>query len=203
MKKELEMILESLQGFENPKIKLEQYVTPPNLAAFIVTNASLFGDLDIVADLGCGTGILSVAASLMGAYSMGFDIDREAVKVALKNSRDLGCDADFVVLGVEDVCLKKLVTTIMNPPFGIQRKHADRPFLEKAFEISEVIYTIHSAGSEEFVRKISSKNGFRVTHVWKFSIPLKKSYSFHEKAFKYIPVEVFRIERYEVCNARR
>ncbi len=55
MKKELAMILEKLEGFRNPKIELEQYVTPPSLASEIIVTAKLMGDLDLVIDLGCGS----------------------------------------------------------------------------------------------------------------------------------------------------
>ena len=95
-KKELEIILESLSTFENPKIELEQYVTPSPLAAEIAINASLFGDLDTVADLGCGTGILGIAAALLGAKVIGFDIDLEALKIARRNAQNLGLDINFV-----------------------------------------------------------------------------------------------------------
>ncbi len=203
MKRELEIILERLEGFRNPKIQLEQYVTPPPLAAFIVTTAELHGDLDVVIDLGCGTGILAVAAALRGAYAVGVDVDTEALKIARMNAENLSAPVDFVASDVRDVSVKKKVTTLMNPPFGIQRRHADRPFLEKALEISKVVYTVHSAGSEDFVRKFAESRGYAVTHVWRFSIPLRKTYSFHEKAFKYVPVEVFRIEEDEVRNAGR
>ncbi len=194
MKREIEITLERLKGFSNPKIKLEQYVTPAGLAAFVVTTAKVFGDLDIVADLGCGTGVLAIGAALLGSYAFGVDIDLEALKIAKENAKMLDVKVDFVNADIKDLRVKKPVTTIMNPPFGIQRRHADRPFLEKAFEISKTIYSIHSAGSEKFVEKLAIDRGFKVTHVWKFSIPLKRTYSFHEKAFKYIPVEVFRIE---------
>uniref|UniRef100_A0A7C3VDM1 Methyltransferase domain-containing protein n=1 Tax=Archaeoglobus fulgidus TaxID=2234 RepID=A0A7C3VDM1_ARCFL len=202
-KKELEIILEKLRGFENPKIELEQYTTPPSLAAFIVTTADLNGDLELVVDLGCGTGILAIACSLLGYYSVGVDLDVEALKIARENATRLGVDADFARADVSKFHCKKKVTTVMNPPFGIQRKHADRPFLLKAFEISEVIYTIHSAGSSNFVKRLSEEHGFAVTHQWNFSIPLRRTYSFHEKAFKYIPVEVFRIERHEIRDSGR
>ncbi len=194
MKKEIEISLEKLKGFSNPKIKLEQYVTPANLAAFVVTTAKVFGDLNTVADLGCGTGVIAIGAALLGSYAFGVDIDLEALKIAKENAKMLEVEVDFVNADIKNLKIKRRVTTIMNPPFGIQRKHADRPFLEKAFEISSVIYTIHSAGSEKFIKKLAMDSGFEVTHVWKFSIPLKRTYSFHEKAFKYIPVEVFRIE---------
>lgn len=195
MKRELEIILEKLDGFENPKLYLEQYVTPSNLAAFIVTNAKLFGDLDLVVDLGCGTGILTIASAILGAFAIGVDVDVEALRIARRNAKKLGVKADFVACDIRDFETKRTCTVIMNPPFGIQRRHADRAFLEKAFEIAEKIYTIHSAGSEEFVKRNAEKNDFLVTHIWKFMIPLRKTYSFHEKPFKMIAVEVFRIER--------
>jgi putative methylase len=197
MKKELAIMLESLEGFKKPKIKLEQYVTPPSLAAEIVVNAKLMNDLDLVVDLGCGTGILAIAASLLGARAVGFDIDIEALKIARKNAKKVGVHVDFVACEVSSVTLKCKATTIMNPPFGIQKRHADRPFLEKAMEISNVIYTIHSAGSEKFVARACKARGFEITHLWRYSIPLKRSYAFHEKEFKYIAVEVYRLRRCE------
>ncbi len=198
MKKQLEILLESLKGFENPKIELEQYVTPPSLASEIVVNAKLMGDLEkTVVDLGCGTGILSIASSLLGAYAVGFDIDLEALKVARENAKTLDVYVDFVLCPVERVELKvDDVTVIMNPPFGIQRRHADRPFLFKAMEIAKVVWTIHSAGSERFLRRVCDERGFRITHLFKLKIPLKRTYSFHEKPFKLIAVEVYRLERY-------
>ncbi|MET1123701.1 MAG: METTL5 family protein [Archaeoglobaceae archaeon] len=195
MKRELEILLERLEGFRNPKIELEQYVTPPKLAAFVLTQAELHGDLSIVADLGCGTGVLAIGAALLGALAFGIDVDVEALKIAASNARRLKVAVDFVACDVRDLCVSRRVTTVMNPPFGIQRRHADRPFLEKALEISNVVYTIHSAGSEPFVRRIAEDRGFAVTHVWRFLVPLRRTYSFHERDFKEIAVEVFRIVR--------
>lgn len=202
MKKKIEIALETLEGFKNPKLWLEQYVTPANLAAFILTNAELFGDLELVADLGCGTGILAIGSAMFGAYSVGVDLDLEALRIAKENSKKVGVEVDFIACDVRDFNVKKRVTVLMNPPFGIQQRHADRAFLEKAFEIAEVVYSIHSAGSESFVRKKAEEKDFRITHLWKFMIPLRRTYSFHEKAFKYIPVEVFRIEKNDRLSRR-
>ncbi|HID66359.1 MAG TPA: hypothetical protein EYP32_06020, partial [Aquificaceae bacterium] len=52
---------------------------PPSLASEIVVTASLMGDLDLVVDLGCGTGILAIASALLNAKAIGFDIDIEAL----------------------------------------------------------------------------------------------------------------------------
>ncbi|RLI80229.1 methyltransferase [Archaeoglobales archaeon] len=201
MKKALAITLEKLEGFEKPKIKLEQYVTPPSLAAEIVVNAKLIGDLNFVVDLGCGTGILAIASCLLNAKAIGIDVDLDALKIAKRNAAEFGVSGkvDFIVCDVKKFVLKlkseKSLTTIMNPPFGIQRRHADRPFLIKAMEISNVIYTMHSAGSEKFVKKMCDENDFKITHLWKYKIPLKKTYSFHEKEFKYIAIEVYRLMR--------
>jgi len=194
-KRELAILLEGLEGFRNPKIELEQYVTPPGLASEIVVTAKLMGDLDFVIDLGCGTGILAIASALLGAKAVGFEIDRDALLIARRNAKRLGVDAEFVRCRVEDVSSKRRGTVIMNPPFGIQRRHADRPFLFKAMEIADVVYSIHSAGSEEFVRRVCEERGFSISHVWRYKIPLKRTYSFHEKEYRWIAVEVFRIYR--------
>ncbi len=200
MKKSLEILLERLKGFENPKIELEQYVTPPPLASEIVVNAKLMGDLDrVVVDLGCGTGILSIASALLNAKVVGFDIDKSALRIARENAKSVGVSVDFVACRVNDVNLKvpaSDVVVIMNPPFGIQHRHADRPFLFKAMEIADVVWTIHSAGSEVFIRRICKEKDFKITHLFKLKIPLKRTYSFHEMPYKLIAVEVYRLERY-------
>lgn len=71
--KELESWLQELQGFDTPKVTLEQYQTPPHIAAHIAhTIEASFGDLKgkLVADLGCGCGMLTVAAAIMGAATV-------------------------------------------------------------------------------------------------------------------------------------
>ena len=193
-KKDLEIILESLEIFHSPDEKLEQYPTPAPLASELLIFAYLKGDLKgVVYDLGCGTGILAVGAKLLGAKKVvGFDIDPVAIDIARKNAEKLGLDIEFHVVNIEDV-EGRADTVVMNPPFGIKRRHADRIFLKKALEIGNVIYTIHSAGSEDFVRKFVSPA--RITDFMKLSIPMKKIYKFHRKDVRHINVEVYRIER--------
>lgn len=55
-----------------------------------------------VLDIGCGSGILSICASKLGAESCNaYDIDPVAVKVTRENARDGGCDN--IVAGVSDL----------------------------------------------------------------------------------------------------
>ncbi len=81
--RELESHLEKVDVFEKPKILLEQYPTRPHIAACVLHTAQAsFGDLEgrSVADLGCGCGVLSVGAVMLGAASVtGFDVDEDAL----------------------------------------------------------------------------------------------------------------------------
>lgn len=61
---QIEALLKDLKAFENPNVYLEQYTTPPHIAAYLLHMAETsFGDLKgkQVADLGCGTGMLCAA----------------------------------------------------------------------------------------------------------------------------------------------
>lgn len=87
--KTLEEYLQGVDGFEKPKIALEQYVTPSHIASVMLyTIQTKYGDIEnkLVADLGCGAGMLSIGSFLLGAqHTIGFDIDSDALQV--KNIR--------------------------------------------------------------------------------------------------------------------
>lgn len=83
--KTLEEYLQGVDGFDKPKIRLEQYATPSHIASVMLyTIQSKYGDLEnkLVADLGCGCGMLSIGSFLLGAqHTIGFDIDTDALEV--------------------------------------------------------------------------------------------------------------------------
>lgn len=68
--KKLQSALEEFETFENPNIDLEQYTTSSHIAACVLHTAQFVYD-DIagksVADLGCGSGVLTIGAALLGA----------------------------------------------------------------------------------------------------------------------------------------
>lgn len=191
-KRKLEMILEPLEGFSNPDPKMEQYKTPATVAAELLHWAFLRGDLLDVCDLGCGTGILAIGAALLGAKSMGIELDPDAIKVARENADQLEVHVDFILGDVKSIALKKVSTVIMNPPFGAQKRSSgDRAFLRKATEIGDVIYSIHNAGSEGFIKRFVEPCD--VDEVRKIAFPMKRSFQFHSKDVKVIEVELYRI----------
>lgn len=80
-------------GFENPRASLEQYPTPPELAAHLIHVADLLGDIEdrTVIDLGTGTGMLALGAALRGpAEVVGMDLDGGALRIAQENRRRVG-----------------------------------------------------------------------------------------------------------------
>lgn len=91
--KNLQSELEDMKTFENPKIKLEQYTTSPYIAASILHTAqSVYGDIKdkTVADLGCGSGILSIGAVILGAkYCAGnkYIHDKTKYMIQFKNNK--------------------------------------------------------------------------------------------------------------------
>ena len=56
-----------------------------------------------VCDLGCGTGVLAIGASLLGADGVkGVDSDPGAVRIAMENADLLNTRVEFVVADVKD-----------------------------------------------------------------------------------------------------
>ncbi|WP_222919058.1 METTL5 family protein [Natrinema sp. SYSU A 869] len=199
--------LESIADFSEPAVDLEQYLTPAELAAHICHLAGLQDDLERrVIDLGTGTGMLAIAASLAGANRVsGIDVDPGALELARRNERTVlddrrdGSDRALEWLR-GDVTRHPFSTTdatvLSNPPFGAQRgnRHADRDFLETASKIAAVSYTIHNEGSQEFVEAFAADEGGDVTHAFRAEFPIAKRFEFHTEARETLEAEVFRIE---------
>lgn len=190
-------------GFEDPRAPLEQYHTPPDLAAHIVHTADLQGDIEdrTVLDLGCGTGMLALGAALRGPKrAVGLDIDPAPLSTAVENERRVGAmtDVSWVRGDATAVPLSPPPTTtvLMNPPFGAQsgNEGADRAFLETAAEIATVSYSVHNTGSEAFVEAFSADNGGTVTHSFAAEFELPRQFDHHAEVSRSIDTEVFRIE---------
>jgi putative methylase len=190
-------------GFSDPRADLEQYRTPPELAATLVHRADLEGDVQdrTVVDLGCGTGMLALGAALRGPETaVGVDIDPGPLATARANERTVGSTASvsWVRADATDapLCPPAETTVVMNPPFGAQsgNEHADRAFLETAAEISTVSYSLHNEGSEAFVESFATDNGGEVSHAFAAAFDLPKQFDFHDDERRSITAELYRIE---------
>jgi putative methylase len=196
----LERELERLRTITDPKVTLEQYRTPPSLAARLLFHAAMRGDIEgkRVCDLGCGAGILACGAALLGAAQVrGVDIDPRSIMVARENAYQAGVDLEFVVADVGDDAAFEgysCDTVVMNPPFGAQRRHADRPFIDRALGIGKVIYGIFNAGSLSFVRAYIRERGIIEEAVLgKFILP--HIFAFHTREHTEIEVEILCLRK--------
>jgi putative methylase len=191
-KKQLEIMLERLEGFQTPSPEMEQYVTPAPVAAEMLQLAHLRGELSSVCDLGCGTGVLAIGAALLGAESFGVELDKGSLSIAKANASRLGVDVEFIRGDVGSIALRGIETVVMNPPFGAQRaSRGDRAFLRKATEIADVVYSLHNRGSEGFIRRFIEP--CTIEEIYRIPFPLKRCFEFHSKDVKTIDVELYRI----------
>lgn len=197
-KKQLEVSLSKLNQVISPKVELEQYSTPSNIAAEVLWSAYMNNDIKnkIVADLGCGNGILGIGASLLGAKKLFFlDSDPTSLLIAKKNLNSLNLsNAIFLREDVRNF-KNKVDTVIQNPPFGVQNEHADREFLLRAIEISNKIYSFHKIESKSFIEAIIRNTQFKLKEVLMFDFPLKKSQEFHEKKLYLVKVGCFILKK--------
>ncbi|MBI2655834.1 methyltransferase [Candidatus Woesearchaeota archaeon] len=200
----LAIILSGLKGFESPKVMQEQYPTDSEVAASVIWNAYLLGDLEgkSIGDLGCGTGILGIGALLLGGDRAVFiDSDKNALETAKNSISKLKSEgysigkAEFKCQGISDIRNLKAEVVIQNPPFGTKKRHADISFLEKALETAPIVYSFHKSESKGFLERFSAGKGAKITHIWNFKFPLKASFSFHRRQIRRIDVSCFRFEK--------
>ncbi len=196
--RDLEILLERVPPHPDPKPDLEQYRTPPIIAADVLVRALALGDIRDrrILDIGTGTGMFAIGAALLGAAeATGIDVDADAIRVAKETAAGLGADtAAFEVQPVEKVTGTWDVV-LQNPPFGAQTRHADRPFLAKALEVAAVVYTIHLTETGDWVIREAARHGAALTHAWDYAFPIPHQFRFHTQAVKRVPVTVFRFEK--------
>ncbi|KAK1336902.1 hypothetical protein QTO34_002938, partial [Cnephaeus nilssonii] len=186
--KELESRLQQVDAFEKPKLLLEQYPTRPHIAGraagdrafasrvacMLYTIHNTYDDIEnkVVADLGCGCGVLSIGTAMLGAgLCVGFDIDEDALEIFNRNVEEfeltnvdmVQCD---VLCSLSNRMSKSFDTVIMNPPFGTKNnKGTDMAFLKTALEMARTaVYSLHKSSTREHIQKKAAE--------WKIKIDI-------------------------------
>lgn len=203
-RKKLEEYLSCVDGFEKPKIKLEQYMTPEHIAScMLFTIQTNYNDLEnkLVADLGSGCGMLSIGAHLLGAgLTVGFEIDDDAIEIFKENVDDIptvDCvQCDVVEELARPEWANKFDTVIMNPPFGTKNNAGvDMKFLQNGINLaSGAVYSLHKTSTREFISKKATELNTipEVVAELKYNIPA--TYKFHKKSSVDIEVDFWRFE---------
>jgi putative methylase len=197
--RQLEIALQGLAGYRSPRPELEQYPTPAPLAARLLFLAAGHGDLEgrIVLDLGSGTGVLACGAALLGAASVtGIEADTGAIAVARANAERLGVTVEWIEGDVADlpeaVRERRVDTVVMNPPFGAQARHADRPFVDAALGHATMVYGIFNAGTIPFLERYIDGRG-EILEMAAARLTLPRTMAHHRRDSVEIPVECVRI----------
>jgi len=196
-RKRLEIVLQKLRPLDVRSARLEQYQSPAHVAADVLWEAFVSGDIQgrSVADLGCGNGVFCIGAKLMGAErSAGVDVDPGAVATARSNADMLGLEVEVSEGDVSSLS-GTFDTVLMNPPFGAQTRHADRAFIEKALSLAPVSYSLHNDGSQEFVGGMVGALGGRSEPIKRYKFEIPYAFEFHRKASETISVVLLRLER--------
>ncbi len=198
-RRELERALQAVPDFPDPDAATEQYMTPAPVAADLLWAAWTDGCIEgrRVLDLGCGTGIFALGASLLGAAQVtGVDGDQAAIDIA----RASVPDGTFVTARLEDWSPTAHDTVIMNPPFGAQKRHADRIFYERAAQAvasadDASVWFLAQTRTERFLAAYAKELGFGIERVADWDYPLPARFAFHEKVAATIHVGGYCLRR--------
>lgn len=219
-KLDLELFLASFKAMPNPKAELEQYTTSPKIAAnMLYIAAYTHGDIveKKVLDLGCGVGLLGLGAAFLGAKQvMGVDVDPEAINEAHKNAEKAGLGDKIQFLNSDiSVVEGHFDTVLQNPPFGVQKREADRAFLVKAIECADSIYSLHNhpevderlisllksrqsflqVKPSQFLERFINKQGGTVTAVYAMLMTIPKMFEFHRKLKHDFVIDLYVIKK--------
>jgi putative methylase len=216
---DLERLLSKVEAHPSPRADLEQYTISAEAAAEMLHIAA-YSNNDIVGrtvlDLGCGTGRLALGAASLGAkWVVGVDIDKAAVRMAVKNSANTGLkgSVDWIVSDIGAV-VGEFDTVLQNPPFGVQKRRADRVFLEKALECGKVVYSLHVHSEKDalpverlkagdvlpvapspFLGRFIEAHGGRVRAVYALVMVIPRMFGFHEEKRHESVVDLYVIEK--------
>jgi putative methylase len=195
---ELIQRIERIPPPAHPRPDREQVATPGEAAAELLFTALAAGGIEgcTVLDLGAGTGRLSAGAAWLGARSVvGVEIDPESVALAQEHVPKDG--VDIVASDVAE-WTRPADVVIMNPPFGAQRAHADRPFWDAAYRLANrSVYAFGLAASRTFIARRAVAANAQVVVTRPVPWELSRSFPHHTRSRWPIGVDlwVIRVER--------
>ncbi|MEM4717569.1 MAG: methyltransferase [Desulfurococcaceae archaeon] len=177
-KRELERALKPLskpRSLGLYKRELEQYPTPTSTASHMAWIIRMKNKLvnKTILDMGCGSGVLSIASLLAGSSRViCLDIDEDILLSAGNLVSSYYGELSHRVILVNGDALNTFFsnvdTVVMNPPFGVieRNRGLDVQFLEKALLNARYVFSLHkfSNGLVEIIKDIA--NSRRLEIIW-------------------------------------
>src|SRR6266704_6511185 len=193
-KRQLEILLGKLKILDKPNLELEQYPVSAEAASELLYMAGFEHD-DLggrIIDLGTGTGRLAIGAALMSVEApVGVDMDERSLALARENAETAGVEVEWVQSDIEKIN-GRFDAVIMNPPYGTRTSHADTRFLEKAFKLAPVVYSIHKSTTREFLVQFARKSGAQINQVRSMRMEIPHLFDFHQKKQMRVEVDLYR-----------
>lgn len=220
-KLDLEILLAQIEPHPSPRPSLEQYTIPTDFAAtMLYVAAYTYNDIvdKNVLDLGCGTGRLALGAAFLGAKQVvGVDIDKTAIRLTLENSvkTEMKSKVQWIAADI-DAVHGVFDTVLQNPPFGVQKRMADRKFLGKALEVGSRIYSLHKGRHKDklsikrlrtsgtnlmsvppspFLKRLIEGHGGKIKAVYAMLMTIPHMFCFHTKRKHEFIADLYVIER--------
>ena len=194
MKKQLEIELSKIiDDFKEPKIKFEQYMTPPEIAAFMIHYAWMRGKIENkkIIDIGAGTGMLGIGAAFLGGNVTMIEIDKDAYEILKNNVAKTDHKIRLINKNIFDFDFdEEYDTALINPPFGIKSENKDMDFIVKASKISKHIFSIHdgSESNKNNIKSLFEKHNLKIIESLMMDFSLKSTYPWHEEKNKILKV---------------
>jgi len=189
--------IQAVPGPPDPASELEQVVTPAEAAADLLGALDRFVGLAgrSVLDLGCGTGRLAIGAALMGAGPVvGVDVDPGSLRSARASAKAANVGVEFVASEVK-AWERPADIVVMNPPFGAQTRHADRPFWDRAFALARLsVGAFGLSVSRTFIARLALDRGAHVVDVVPVPWDLPRTFPHHRAAKIRLEVDRWVIE---------
>ena len=157
--KHLESAIQSICPITNfsgsATIDLEQYSTPPRLAATILLSLEEQIVDKVAVDLGCGCGVLSAGLGVLSASNIYcIDIDEKCLQITKEQLSGSGIDAEYIKCDIERMPTKDWADIVVtNPPFGTRKPGIDWTFVTKGIALAPDVYSFHKSSTREFFKK--------------------------------------------------
>ncbi len=199
---EIRSFVNQIATFKVPNIRSEQYSLPSDLISFILILAKKDLTNRNIVDLGCGTGRFTLPISkFFSKRVIGVDNDISVLDQLRTTMKKLNLHVDLLNTAIEFVEASNwkylFRTTIMNPPFGTQRRGIDQVFLRKSLSYSEVVLSLHktSISSRSLWKRIASSHKKTSTILATIEFSLPRTFKFHNRDQHKVQVDLVRFSK--------